>query len=189
MWNLRVIPLLVGALFAAPGHTLGAEIAGVVFPREVVADGTRLVLNGVGRRTYSIFEVTVYVAALYLERRATSESSILDGSQKTLFEMNVRYPVSRDDHRASWAYALDRSCAPHCAAIAAPRARFLALIDAVAAGDRLSFYCPPGRVVVSANGSIIANIEDLAFHRVMLQSWLGRSPPTEELKRGLLGGS
>jgi hypothetical protein len=59
---LLVIILLVTKLFAA-------DFSGVKMADETKLDGKTLVLNGLGMRQKTIFNVNIYVGALYVEKK------------------------------------------------------------------------------------------------------------------------
>ena len=59
---------------------IAAECVGVTHPGKTVAGGAELTLNGLGLREATVFNVDVYVAALYLEKRLSSGQEILDSS-------------------------------------------------------------------------------------------------------------
>ena len=55
---------------------LARECEGVTIPDQVSVDGTKLLLNGMGVREATIFNVNVYVAGLYLQKRSNDGAKI-----------------------------------------------------------------------------------------------------------------
>lgn len=99
---MRSIPAVLAALalVATPASTTHArECLGVRLPDRVSVEGTTLVLNGMGVREATVFQVDVYVAALYLEQRSNDAAAILGTEAKRRVIMHFVRDVGRDDAR------------------------------------------------------------------------------------------
>ncbi len=181
--------LLVAAMMllapAAPG--VAAELDGVVMPELRQAAGTTLRLNGMGARLYSVFRVTVYVAGLYLERPSGSADAILRSPEVKLIEVRSLHSAGQDDVRAAWRYAFEANCRPPCVPPAQDIAHFLATSPAVRKGDTSTYVFTPAGVQVVANDQPTGTYRNQAFAYLLLSTFIGAEPPSEALKRALLG--
>jgi hypothetical protein len=66
--------------------------------------------------------------------------------------------------------------------------KFLAMISDVKEGEELTFSYVPGAGTTVSNGDRQTGvIEGKDFSEVLYAVWLGPVPPTEELKKGMLG--
>jgi hypothetical protein len=183
------LALLLSLLLGAPPPTAAAERDGVIFPDRVEAAGRTLVLNGTGTRTYSLLRIKVYVAALYLEAPSRDAAAILASPGPKLIRMRYLQPVDRDDAAKAWRHYLEANCTGPCRLPGDAVARFTALLDPVAKGDTQAFLFADGGVELTANGRARGRIDDPAFARLLLATWIGEAPTSEAVRRGLLAGA
>src|SRR5262245_27464145 len=66
-------------------------------PDRTVIDGKNLVLNGMGVREATIFNVDVYVAGLYLEQRSSDGEKIARSEQLKQMRLTFVRNVDRED--------------------------------------------------------------------------------------------
>ena len=176
------IPFFVSTAMAA-----AAELDGVVMPDKQDIAGHHLVLNGLGLRTYSLLRIHIYVAGLYLERRTTDPAAILVSNQPKMLRFVFLRDVSAEDARKSWREALDRNCPAPCRLPANSIERFLAAIPSVHSGDTNTLLFTGRGVEFFINGQSAGRIENPDFKQVILSTFIGPSPTSEEVKAGLLG--
>jgi hypothetical protein len=183
----RAALLALALLPALPAAA--AERDGVAFPDRVEAAGRTLVLNGTGTRTYSLLRIKVYVAALYLEAPSRDAAAVLASPGPKLVTMRYLQPVGRDDAAEAWRHYLEANCTGACRLPADAVERFAALLDPVAKGDTQAFLFADGGVELSANGRARGRVDDPAFARLLLATWIGDAPTSEAVKEGLLAGA
>lgn len=157
------------------------------WPAQRSVAGQTLVLNGSGLRSYGLFGIEVYRAALYLPQTERDENAVLDASTPRLLEMHFVREVSRDDSVKAWRHYLAANCPPPCVLAPASEARFLAWVPDCKKGDRQTYLFTARGVELSVNGQRNGEVPDPAFARVLLATWIGAAPTTPELKRRLLG--
>ncbi|HEX4261913.1 MAG TPA: chalcone isomerase family protein [Acetobacteraceae bacterium] len=165
-----------------------AQLAGVAFPDTRDVAGTRLVLNGIALRTYSILHVWIYVAGLYLEQRSSNAETVLDSPETKLLEVHFLRDVSRQRAREVWRTGFANNCRAPCYLDPQDVARFIATVPAIHRGDVTVFLFTPRRLVVTLNGHVLGTITDRHFAREVLDTFIGPVPPTPRVKRELLGG-
>ena len=168
---------------------LAATCRDVTFPDTAKLGATDLVLNGVGLRKATIFNVRVYVAALYLLQRSSDAGQILGTNRPWQLQLHFVRDVGVGDIRDAWQEGFEKS-APDKLAVLQPRIDALKAAMADFKTDAtLTFSSDPARgVAVSVNGTAPRTIAGADFATALLGIWLGPKPPNDDLKSGLLGG-
>ena len=183
----RVIgALLAAGLAAAPAAA--AQLEGIRLPDVRDVAGTRLVLNGIALRTYSILRIRIYVAGLYLEHRSSNAEAILDAPDTKLLEFHFLRDIQPEAEQKAWRRGFAQNCTAPCRLDPQEVARFLAALPTVRAGDVSDFLFTRQGLVVTFNGQPRGTITDQIFAHAVLASFLGPAPPTPRVKRELLGG-
>jgi hypothetical protein len=182
--------LLLAAVALAPcSAACAATLDGVTMPDVRVVDGTRLQLNGIGLRTYSVFGIHIYVAGLYLERHSDDSESILHSAQRKLLDIRFLRDVSVADARQAWQDGFENNCRlPGCYLDPRDVERFLAAVPPIHRGDETMLLFTSRGVDVTFNGRPLGDITDRHFAETLLATFIGPVPPTAQLKRELLGG-
>jgi hypothetical protein len=165
-----------------------AELNGVTMPDLRVMDGTRMNLNGLGLRTYSVLGIHIYVAGLYLERRSDNPDNILRSSERKLLDIRFLRDVDAADARKAWQDGFENNCRPPaCYLNPSDVQRFLVAVPPIHSGDETVLFFTSKGVEVTFNGRPMGNITDRNFAETMLATFIGPAPPTQHLKRALLG--
>lgn len=166
-----------------------AEIEGVKFADSVAVEGETLPLNGAGLRTATIFKVKVYAGALYLKKKLTDADAALALPPPKQIQMEFFREVEASDIAKAWDHSFEENCEADCGA-AKPRIEKLkSLMPSVKKGDRMVYTFQTASVEIGLNGKTLGKIEGENFPRTLLATWIGKHPPTETLKEGLLGKS
>jgi hypothetical protein len=165
------------------------EIAGVELPEEVTRDdGATLSLNGAGVRTKFFFKI--YVAALYLEHKASTVEAVLTDEGGKRVAMHFLYSeVSAEDLVEAWNDGFTANGTPEqLDALAADIIAFNKLFSAVKAGDTIILdYLPGVGTAVIIRGEQQGVIAGKPFNDLLLSIWLGTQPVAEDLRAALLG--
>lgn len=186
--RISYILLAVGLLVATPTIASAAQLAGVNLPDTRQADGTRLLLNGIALRTYSIVHIRIYVAGLYLERRSSSAEAVLRSPEMKLLEIHFLRNVGQDAAREAWRSGFANNCQAPCHLDPQAIARFIADVPAVHSGDVSMFLFTHNGMTVTFNGRTLGTTSNLYFAQQVLATFIGPVPPTPRVKRELLGG-
>jgi len=192
MRNGRGLSLAVAAFACAlwGGGAVAAAIDGVTVPETVQADGKTLRLNGAGLRTFSIFRVHVYVAALYLEHPASDPNAILNSPETKLVKVNFVHDVSAEQARQSWQDGLTNNCRPpSCVLDTNEVATFLARVPAMRAGERFTLLFDQRGAEIDLDDHPFGFVPDRGFAEAILATFLGPEPGSPELKQELLARS
>jgi hypothetical protein len=188
--SLRRFALVVAlAGPAIPGTpAIGAECLDVKVPDSVKAAGTDLALNGLGIRKATFLAVKVYVAGLYLPQKANDAGQI-HAEQPWQLVLHFVRDADASDIRDAFDEGFEKAAGDKLAALR-PRVDSLnaRMID-FKKGQYLSFINDPAKgVAVDVNGAGGSAIEGGDFAAALLAVWIGKEPPNEDLKTGLLGG-
>jgi hypothetical protein len=177
-----VLLLAVGCL-AAPA----AEVGGVTFSETATAGGKDLVLNGVGLREK--LWIDVYVAGLYLERKTSDSQEVLSSAQVKHLRMQFVYKkVTAKQLADAWSEGFSANAGPSSATLRPKLDELCSWMVDMGRGDEMAFTTVPGQgLEVQVRGQTKGRIAGDDFARAFWSIFLGDRPPTEKLKKGLLG--
>lgn len=183
-----VLALLLAFATAAPASA--DECAGVRMPDRTSVAGRTLLLNGMGVREATVFNVDVYVAGLYAGSRTRNPNAILAEDQAKHLVLSLVRDVSREEMVDALQSGLRRAAGANAAQLRPRMQQMARLIPALGEGDSIVFtYVPDQGMTVTVNGRRRGTIEGGDFARAFYAIWLGNDPPNAGLKSGLLGGS
>ncbi|MFI4921460.1 MAG: chalcone isomerase family protein [Gammaproteobacteria bacterium] len=179
------VSLLTFGLISA---VAAANLAGVEVPDTASVASTPLVLNGIGLRTK--FFIKIYVGGLYIPQKSGDASAILAGTGPDRVLMHMIYAVSKDQFSDAWTDGFKDNDAQDYTALQDPIQQFIAAFGDSKKDDVITLdYVPGVGTQVLWNGTLRATIAGEAFHRALLNVFLGPKPPTSDLKDGMLGKS
>jgi hypothetical protein len=181
----RVAILLAALAFLSVARA--ADLEGVSMPDTLLANGRLLVLNGIGLRTYSIFDINIYVAGLYLERRNANPETVLHSPETKLLDLRFLHDVDAEEARRAWRDGFKQNCQTPCYLDPHHAQQFLQVVTPIRKGDTARLLFTATGVEVTSNGHLIGHITDLHFAEIILATFIGPAPPTPRLKRELLG--
>jgi Chalcone isomerase-like len=185
----RVAVVAFSIVLASGSAALGATCEGASFGDSVKIGSAPLVLNGLGIRKATIFDVEVYIAALYLLQKASDPAKILRANEPWRLELHFVRDVDAADIRDAWQTGLERSAPDKIAALQARIDALKAAMTDFKVGQRVVFINDPAAgVTVEVNGVASRPINGADFAAALLAIWLGPKPPNSDLKSGLLGG-
>ncbi len=185
---VRLCALAATLSFASPA--LANECGSVRMPNQITVANTQLVLNGMGIREATVFNVDVYVAGLYVEHRSSDGNAIAASAETKRLVLHFVRNVDRDDLVNAWNEGFRRNAGGSLGALQARINRLNGWMVAASEGMELTFTYLPGTGIRVHTGSTARGvIEGDDFARVFFSIWLGSHPPNAGLRRGLLGGS
>lgn len=172
---------------AAPGFA--ATLDGVTLPDSYPVDGQRLVLNGLGARTYTIFNVKGYVAGLYLAQPSHDPKAIFASTTPKVIVLQFLHQASKADVEKEYRAGEAINCGNgDCDPADKPDFEHLITVaPGVKVGDITTYIFTSRGVRVLANNVQIDDIanRDLAFR--LLSGFIGAHPPSEDLRQHMLG--
>lgn len=167
------------------GGAWAAEVAGVALPDVVRVGDQDLVFNGGGLNAKLGFDL--YVGALYLPERCADPAAIIasDAPKRMVMHFVRRLPavLVRAGIRDGFASV------PASEAMADPIDTFVSWVEDADPGEELVFdYVPGEGSVLWFGGRRKGVIPGSAFGRLVVEVFVGDDPPSQALRRGLLGG-
>lgn len=163
------------------------EKGDVTMPNQMTVAGKPLVLNGMGIREATMFNVDVYVAGLYLEKKTHDAAEVISSEQVKHLNLHFVRDVDRDDITEAWTTQFKKNGAD-MAKLKDSIARLNGWMTEMEEGDKLAFTYEPGKgVTVAVKGAAKGVIPGADFGRAFFAIWFGPSPPNKGLKSGLLG--
>lgn len=163
------------------------EIAGVKFADTATVGGKTLKLNGVGLRKKAVFKV--YAAGLYVETAAKDGAAVLGADAPRQITMHFLREVDKAKLVETYREGFAANAPDKVAAQKASIDKFLGWVSDVKEGTEWVVTYVPGKgTTLAISGKESGTIEGKEFADVLFSLWLGPKPPSEDLKKGLLGG-
>lgn len=190
----RAAVLALAAAAALPAQAVRYE--GQDFPDSLQLGGSTLALNGTGKRQVAIYPL--YLAALYLPRKATAPEAVYAQAGPKRLEMRIVIPLVKDVSTQEFVKAINKgvqrnNTEAEQAALADRVKQFNAAISEVGRvkkGDLLVVdYLPAqGGTVLTVNGKAWGKpIEGQDFYTAFLKVFIGDRNSDANLRAGLLG--
>jgi hypothetical protein len=177
--------LAVSAVSPLGTGALAGELAGITLPDTLKTGDKTLKLNGLGLRKKSVFKV--YVGGLYLESASKDGGAIVASDQAKA----IRMYFLRDLTKAQLVEGFQEGFDGNVKDKAAEKAAFdkmLALVPDVKEGTTMTFAYLPGKgTTLSAGTKELGVFEGKGFADAVFSIWLGPKPPSDDLKKGMLG--
>jgi hypothetical protein len=179
-----VVPALAALLLGLPAAA--KELAGVQMADTFVVGGKTLQLNGLGLRKKAIFKV--YVGGLYVEVPGHDAAAIIASDGPKAIRMHFLRGIGREKLVEAFQEGFEGNAKDKMASQKATIAKFLAMTTDVKDGEVWTFaYDPAKGTTVSHGEREVGTIEGPEFAKALFSIWLGPKPPTEDLKKGMLG--
>ena len=186
MRALRVLAILSFGAFGTALPVAAVEIDGLQLPDSFQIEDKVLRLNGYGTRHYSLLKIKVYSAALYTAKKINSPAALLDSTDPQVVHLKMHRSASQADAIKAWEYYLDANCINECTLPKAIRAEFLQATAAMKAGDEETYIFSAAGLSLKRNNKLIANWQSSVLAKVVLATWFGAVPTSEQLKIDLL---
>lgn len=190
-FTMRCVAGLAAGLLSLSVMAAPVEISGVKLDEALELQGKKLQLNGAGIRYKAIFKV--YVAALYLEKKAGTPEDIYAAAGPRRMSITLLREIDSNELGKSFTKAFEEN---------APKTEMSRLIPGLlkmgqvfsdqkkmAAGEGFTIDWVPGTgTVISVRGKPQGEaIKEPEFFNAMMRIWLGAKPADWKLKDELLG--
>ena len=185
-WGLILAATLI--FFSnGPRPVAAAQLAGVTLPDTATVGTTKLVLNGIGLRTYSVLAIHIYIAGLYLQHPSHDANVILSSPGVKLLHLHFVHNVSANSMRDAWRTGLAKNCIAPCKLSQAVLSQFLAALQPVRAGEDVTLVFKHDGLDAYYDGISVGHIADTHFTQLMLAVFIGQNATVPRLKWALLG--
>lgn len=187
--NVRSLARASSAALFAAAIALPAsarELSGVTMPDSVTVGEKTLKLNGMGVRKKSIFKV--YVGGLYLEAPSKDAAAILAADAPRSIRMQYTRNVEKDKITEAFKEGFQNNAPELAARQKAAIDKMIAAVPDLKDGETMTFTYVPGKgTTLNHGGKDLFSAEGKEFADAVFLLWLGPKPPSEDLKKGLLG--
>lgn len=164
---------------------LAGELAGATLPDTLKTSEMTLKLNGLGLRKKAMFKV--YVGGLYLESLSKDAGAILATDEAKAIRMHFLRDLKKAQLEGSFQEGFEANAKDKTGQKAAFD-KMLALVPDVKEGDTLTFTYLPGKgTTLQVGNTELGAFEGKGFGEAVFSIWLGPKPPSEDLKKGMLG--
>ena len=163
-------------------------IADVKIPVKISYDKKTLQLNGSAIRKVSMFNVKVWVSALYVESSTNSASELIDSKATKIIDLHALYDVTATDSVKGWRIAFDDNCESKCSVLAPEIQRFYKSVPTFKKGTAYRYIFTAEDVKILLENQEIFSSANQDFRTLLLKTWIGPKPPSEDVKKSLLKG-
>lgn len=183
---LSLAVFALSCLFLAARPLAAKELAGVKLPDTMSAGDKTLTLNGLGLRKKAVFKV--YVGGLYLEAPSKDPAAIVAADATKAIRMHFLRDLKKTQLTEAFSEGFEANAKEKAAAQKASIDRMLALVPDMKEGETMSFVYVPGKgTTLYAGDKALGTFESKDFADALFSIWLGPKPPSEDLKKGMLG--
>ena len=177
-------------MLIATVFTVNAQktVSGVKVDAKLNLEGQSLVLNGAGTRVKMFMDM--YVGALYLEKKSTNASEIMNSKEGAAIKLNIVSGLITSDKMISainegFENATGKKTAPLKAKIDKFKGFFK---EEIKKGDVFIIMNVPNEgIVVYKNGVKKGSIDGHDFKKALFGIWLCDKPADKDLKSDMLG--
>jgi Chalcone isomerase-like len=178
------------ATFVFSFSVFAADVSGIKIPDSAKVEGQELKLNGAGVRTRMF--IKVYVAALYLEQKASVADAAIGNKGVKRMALHIMRDLKADVFSSALRDGLTANNSAAEIAKVEDRIKefngILSGVGGVKKGDVVQLdYLPVAGTRVVINGDTKGAIGGEDFYRALLKVWLGENPIDADLKKHLLG--
>lgn len=182
------VALMMGAI-ALPTTASAAECAGVTYPDTTIVDGKTLVLNGMGIRTATVFNVNVYMAGAYVTKRSNSSKELLDLSKPIKVVLTFMRNVSKNKVVGAYQENLDRAPDGVRENITKDYQNIMEKLQSVKSGDTHVFtYIPGTGLQIETIGKLRTTITNPTMIEYFLGLYIGPNPNYPKMRDGIVNG-
>ncbi len=176
--------LTLSLLLAAPNAFAGKR-GGISLPDTQEVAGNILVLNGIGIREATIFNVDVYVAGLYIKAKTKSAAEIINAKNPKKILMHFVRDVEAAKITDAYTEGFKKNGGK---ALAAKVNKLNSWVVDMKEGDRMAIVYVPGKGThLVVKGKKTATVAGDKFAEVLFKIFFGPNPPNSDLKEGMLG--
>jgi len=183
---MRKVILFVLLTLSFSLHAL--EVDGVKLPGTMQLGENELVLNGAGTR--SKFFIDLYVGSLYLQKKSSVSSDVINAEEKMVIRLDITSSLITSEKMTDATFeGFENATNGNISSIKAEINQFMsAFSEEIKEGDKFEFaYAPEEGVVVTKNGTLKETIVSTPFKRALFGIWLSDKPAQDSLKEEMLG--
>jgi hypothetical protein len=190
-----IVSSTLSLILTLPAFMLSASLSSGVahaanapkMPPTVDVLGKTLQLNGAGLRTATVFRFKVYEAGLYLQRRSSNAQQILNSQDPKAIRLTFLRDVSSNQVHDAWKEDFKKNCETNCAALQPLFDQLVSKMPEAKNGDIFAYIFTNKGIHIIRNGKEVDHADNPQLAKEILSFWLGKAPPSPELKQAMLG--
>jgi hypothetical protein len=183
----RILVLVLALALLVPATALALDVNGVHFADSVQVGDQTLVINGAGTRHATIFNVDVYVAALYVPARTSDASAILRPEVPRQVVLVMKRDVDAQTMANAIREGITRAAGANASAISSELDAFVAWCPPMHERNRMTVTFSGGRLSATATGARGTFHGSAAMGDAFFRMWLGAHPVEDGLRDHMLG--
>ena len=184
---MRLFSLAICFLLLSSSNLFAKNVYDINLSDTVAVAGDDLQLNGYGLRKKLFFKI--YLGSLYTQQKATTTEQVLAMPGAKLIRMNFLYKkVERQKITDAFAEGFEKN-SPQLKGNPELK-QFLDLFtDDFVAGDQVDLeLMADGAVSARHNSKMLGSVPSTTLAKAVLLIYLGKTPASAGLKKGMLGG-
>ena len=188
---MKNIPVIILLIFLYSNFTLAndksfREIEGFKFKKKVSVNKETLLLNGLGTRTVSFFNIKAFSAALYVKTKTQDPEKIINSKFPKRIEIRFLKNLSASMVANAWTKELLKRCSSKCDPLEKKVLKLGSYMLDFKKKDSLTFDFHADKLDVFIRGKNKGSIQGNNFTTSFLSLWIGKNPLSQELKEALL---
>lgn len=148
-------------------------------------NGQSLVLNGAGIRS-KLF-IKVYVGALYVSKKSSDADSLIDSDGPKIVELTFLRDLDGEKISNAFREGFAKNCKLRCDDLKPKIEELAKAVPSIKKGQILQIAATMDGVRLTLDEKTAADIKAADLGKEMIRIFIGKAPPTDELKKGLLG--
>jgi hypothetical protein len=188
--NRILCAAMLACVLAMSAATVSArEFKGVTFPDTEMIGSTPVKLVGIGLR--KVLVISVYLGALYMEKPSSDPAEVISSDQTKRVVLHFIYKeVSSEELVKKYDEGFKKNAADKIPALKDQITTFFGYFtEPVKKGETIVVtYLPGTGTEVSVKGKVKGVIPGKEFMEALFSVWFGKTPPSGDLKKGMLGG-
>ena len=194
MKTLILIPLIT-LLSSLPSSLINnyasanLTLSGISIPQKIAIEKTTLELNGTTYRKVSLFNVKVWLSALYLETLTTDSDSAINSKTMKVIDLHALYDISAADSIKGWKMAIENNCESKCQTLEPEIKKFYSSVPDFKKNSHYRYIFTATGLQILLDDKEIFKSTQPEFATLLLKTWIGKKPPSEDIKKNLLRGS
>ena len=164
------------------------SLSGVSIPQKIVIEKTTLELNGTTYRKVSLFNVKVWLSALYLETLTTDSDSAINSKTMKVIDLHALYDISASDSVKGWKMAIENNCEFKCQTLEPEIKKFYSSVPDFKKNSHYRYIFTATGLQILLDDNEIFKSTQPEFATLLLKTWIGNKPPSEDIKKDLLRG-
>jgi hypothetical protein len=165
----------------------GVKLEGVDIPEKLTCAGQELPVSGYGLRTATFFKIKIYVLGIYANKKI-QQGRIEELNQRPLcFSFTYLKDFSDKDVDRAWDYQFKESADHSYPELKNDLKSLKSFFGEIKGNRKQMIEIHEDSVQFYENDKNVGTIKGKDFQKAFLSIWFGKNPPTEDLKKSLLG--